>query len=384
VSNAVHWIDEYHLDGLRFDATQTIFDRSPEHVLAEMARRTRAVASPRSIILVGENEAQTCRLVQRAEEGGYGLDALWNDDYHHSALVALTGHREAYYTDYLGQPQEFVAAAKYGYLYQGQRYAWQKKNRGTPAWGLKPAAFVTYLENHDQLANSDSGRRMHQLTSPGRYRAAMALTLLGPGTPLLFQGQEFGATTPFLFFADHNPELAAAVRKGRAAFLQQFPSLTTSGTTARLAPPEDEQTFQRSKLDWTEFDRHGEWRRFHAELLALRRDERAFSPPSRCDVDGAVLSADAFAFRFFCERAEDERLLIVNLGADLEAGSFAEPLVAPPADCCWVAHWSSEAPEYGGGGTPGVVASEGWLIPGHSAIVLRPEKTDGGDGTARD
>jgi len=150
VSNAIHWIDEYHLDGLRFDATQTIHDSSREHVLAEIARRTRAAAAPRSIILVAENETQTCRLVLDATQGGYGLDALWNDDYHHSALVALTGRREAYYTDYLGLPQEFVAAAKYGYLYQGQRYVWQKKNRGTSSWGVKPAAFVNYLENHDR------------------------------------------------------------------------------------------------------------------------------------------------------------------------------------------------------------------------------------------
>ena len=215
VSNAVHWIDEYHLDGLRFDATQTIFDSSPEHILSEMARRTRAAASPRSIILVAENEAQTCRLVRPVEEGGYGLDAVWNDDYHHSALVALTGHREAYYTDYLGQPQEFVSAAKHGYLYQGQRYAWQQKNRGTPAWGLAPASFVSYLENHDQVANSLRGMRLHQLTSPGRYRALTTLTLLGPGTPMLFQGQEFASSKPFLYL--RRPRAGARGRGAQGA-----------------------------------------------------------------------------------------------------------------------------------------------------------------------
>ena len=136
------------------------------------------------------------KLVRPVERGGYGLDALWNDDFHHSAMVALTGRNEAYYTDYLGTPQEFVSAVKYGYLYQGQWYSWQEKRRGTPALDLPPAAFVTFIQNHDQVANSGRGLRAHQLTSPGRYRAMTALLLLAPGTPMLFQGQEFAASTP--------------------------------------------------------------------------------------------------------------------------------------------------------------------------------------------
>src|SRR5205823_2270699 len=135
-------------------------------------------------------------LIRPLEKGGYGLDAVWNDDFHHAAHVALTGHSEAYYSDYRGSPQEFISAAKYGYLYQGQRYSWQKKRRGTLSFGLPATAFVNFIENHDQVANSGRGERVHQLTSPGRHRAMTALVLLLPGTPLLFQGQEFAASAP--------------------------------------------------------------------------------------------------------------------------------------------------------------------------------------------
>ena len=135
------------------------------------------------------------------EQGGYGIDALWNDDLHHSAMVAMTGRNEAYYTDYFGKAQEFISAIKHGYLYQGQRYKWQRQRRGTPALDLEPEQFITFIQNHDQVANTARGERCHQLTSPGRYRAMTALMLLAPGTPMLFQGQEFAASAPFLYFA---------------------------------------------------------------------------------------------------------------------------------------------------------------------------------------
>jgi maltooligosyltrehalose trehalohydrolase len=379
--NGAYWIDEFHLDGLRLDATQSIFDDCDEHILTALSRRARAAAPDRAVYIVAENEPQQVRLVRSIPDGGYGLDALWNDDFHHSAVVALTGRREAYYSDHRGAPQEFVSAAKYGYLFQGQRYHWQKKPRGTRTRGLPPSAFVNFIENHDQVANSSDGSRVRLRASPGQYRALTALTLLTPGTPLLFQGQEFGATTPFLYFADHNPELAAAVRKGRAEFVQQFPSIASPGMASRLAVPDDEQTFLRCKLDWSECDRHQHWRRLHRDLIAMRVNEPAFSPATQGDVDGAVLTAEAFVLRWFAARPEDERLLLVCLGSDVVRPSFAEPLLAPPDGCDWRLHWSSEAPEYGGGGTPGVAGPDGWCIPGHSAVVLRPEKTHGRDGT---
>jgi maltooligosyltrehalose trehalohydrolase len=328
------------------------------------------------VILVNENEPQETRLVRPVEDGGYGLDGLWNDDFHHTAMVALTGRNEAYYTDYLGSPQEFVSAAKYGYLYQGQWYRWQKKRRGTPAFGLPPAAFVTFVQNHDQVANSGRGLRAHALTSPGRFRAMTALLLLGPGTPMLFQGQEFAASSPFLYFADHKPELAKLVCKGRAEFLAQFPSVAQPDVQACLPDPADPATFERCKLDPAERERKAAVVDLHRDLLRLRREEPVFRRVQRRgDVDGAVLGPDAFVLRYFGEdrAGADDRLLLVNFGRDLRPEPCPEPLLAPPAGRRWAVQLATEEPRYGGSGVaPPDTETEGWFLTGRCATVLRP------------
>jgi maltooligosyltrehalose trehalohydrolase len=377
-SNAAYWIDEYRLDGLRLDATQSVFDESDEHILSVISKCARAAAGDRRIILIAENEPQHVRLIRPLTEGGYGLDGLWNDDFHHSAYVAMTGRREAYFSDHRGSPQEFISAAKYGYLFQGQRYAWQNKSRGVRTRGVDPAVFVNFIENHDQLANCGDGSRVHAQTSPGRYRAMTALFILMPGTPMLFQGQEFGASTPFLYFADHRPELAAAVQKGRAEFVSQFASLASPEGQRRLSAPHDPRTFQRSVLDWREYESHADHRQLHEDLLTLRRHDTAWATHEGGGVDGAVLAVEAFVLRYDAAQPQDERLLIVNLGPDLVEASFAEPLVAPPDGFSWQLRWSSEHPRYGGTGTPEVVGPTGWRIPGHSAVVLSP--SSGADG----
>ena len=370
--NAFYWIHEFHLDGLRLDATQSIHDQSDEHIIAAIGKKAREAAHDRSIILVTENESQDVRLLRSLDEGGCGLDAAWNDDFHHSATVAMTGRREAYYSDYYGAPQELISTAKHGYLFQGQRYMWQKKGRGTRTDGIAPAAFVTFIENHDQVANFGDGSRSHARTTPGRYRAMTALLLLMPGTPMLFQGQEFGATSPFLFFADHEPELAAAVQQGRAEFLSQFPSMASLEAQARLPAPHDPATFERCKLRWEERDLHVAQGRLHQDLIALRRADAAFGQQAAGTVDGAVLEDEAFVLVYRTPVPQDERLLVINLGPDLEAPSFAEPMVAPPDRCAWTVLWSSEHPDYGGFGVTEIVTGEGWRIPGHSATVLAP------------
>jgi maltooligosyltrehalose trehalohydrolase len=371
LANAGYWIDEFHFDGLRLDATQNVYDRSPEHILRAIGRRVREAAPGRSTLIIAENEPQQTKLVRPSTQGGYGLDALWNDDFHHSAMVALTGHNEAYYTDYHGTPQEFVSALKWGYLYQGQRYKWQKQRRGTPTFGLKPATFVTFIQNHDQIANSFSGKRCHQLASPGRYRAITAVMLLGPGTPMLFQGQEFGASSPFYFFADHRQELAALVRRGRTEFLSQFPSIACPEIQPRLPDPSDPRTFERSKLDLSERQRHTETYTLHKDLLKLRRQDAVLRAQRPGGTDGAVLGAQAFVLRFFAEDGHD-RLLLVNLGRDLHFDPAPEPLLAPPENMAWRTLWSSEDPCYGGGGTPPLETEDNWHIPGEAAVVLLP------------
>jgi maltooligosyltrehalose trehalohydrolase len=284
--------------------------------------------------------------------------------------VRLTGHHDAYYSDHRGAAQEFVSAAKYGYLFQGQRYSWQKQRRGTPSLDLPPSAFVTFIENHDQVANSLRGDRVHRLTSPGRLRAMTALLLLGPGTPMLFQGQEFASSRPFLYFADHNRELATAVRTGRQEFLAQFRTLAVPDAIAQLPDPSDPDTFQRCKLDFADRRRHAGVYALHRDLIRLRRDDPVFSNPQRRGVDGAVLSRDAFLLRYFGPDGDD-RLMIVNFGCDLHHASVPEPLIAPPLGRVWELMWTSEHPRYGGLGTPPVETDDGWYVPGEAAVVMR-------------
>ena len=372
IANAGYWIDEFHVDGLRLDATQQIFDSSSPHVLEEITRGAREAAHGRGIIIVAENEPQQVKLIRPPDQGGYGMDALWNDDFHHTATVAMTGRNEAYYTDYHGAPQEIVSALKWGYLYQGQRYSWQKQRRGTPAFGIRPAGFINYIQNHDQVANSGLGLRVHLLTTPGRYRAMTALMLLAPGTPMLFQGEEFASSSPFVFFADHRPKLASAVSEGRADFFTQFRSMATAEMQQLIPDPEDPDTFERCKLDFNERERHADVYALHCDLLRLRKEDAAFSSQRAGAFDGAVLGSEAFLLRFFSEVSGD-RLLLVNLGRDLHLDAAPEPLLAPPEGRRWEILWSSESPRYGGSGTPPVETDEGWRIPGHATVVLFPQ-----------
>ncbi|MDM9644858.1 malto-oligosyltrehalose trehalohydrolase [Rhizobium sp. S163] len=379
--NAAYWIDEYHFDGLRLDATQALNDSSDEHIMALINREARAAAGDRTIYLVAENEPQDTRLVRGSGKNGYGLDALWNDDFHHSAMVALTGRNEAYYHDHLGRAQEFISSAKYGYLFQGQRYDWQDAPRGQPGFDLAPSNFVHFLQNHDQVANSGTGMRMNTLASPARVRALTALLLLGPQTPMLFQGQEFGASSPFYYFADHSGDLLEIVRNGRIDSLKQFPSLKDPAFAQRMPVPAERSTFEHSKLDWAERDANRHIIALHRDLLALRQQSRAISGYSGAapqisqgqGLDGSVIAQRAFLLRFFADAPEEERLLIVNLGEDVVVTSLAEPLLAPPARCEWSLAWSSEDFFYGGGGKRPVDLQRRWTLSADSAILLAPK-----------
>ena len=372
VENGAYWIDEFHFDGLRLDATQDIKDASATHVIADVVARARAAAPQRHVYIVAENEPQETRLVRKPASGGFGVDALWNDDYHHAACVALTGRREAYYHDYTGSPQEFISSLKYGYLFQGQWYAWQEQTRGSSALDLAGHAFIHFLENHDQIANTAFGQRLHQRTSPGRYRAFTALTLLGPATPLLFQGQEFASSAPFQYFCDHDGELREAIRAGRREFLAQFPSMLDPDVQATLPVPDDERTFERCKLDFSERETNAASYRLHRDLLSIRRSDPAIAAAAVARVDGAVIAPNAFVIRYGRGSADD-RLLVVNLGPDLFLTPVPEPLLAAPDNHEWRLLWSSEAVAYGGQGQAAVQTHPEWLVPGESVMLLGPQ-----------
>jgi maltooligosyltrehalose trehalohydrolase len=380
LTNAAYWIDEFHLDGLRLDATQSMYDASPDPITAAITRRVREAARGRSTLVIAENEPQDARLLRPPGKGGFGLDAAWNDDFHHSARVAAVGRTEAYLSDYRGTPQELVSTTRWGYLYQGQYYAWQKRPRGTPALDIPPRRFVTYLQSHDQVANSGHCR-LHQVTAHARARALTGWWLLGPGTPMIFQGQEFAASAPFDYFADHHPELMAKVRRGRSQFVAQFPSLATDDVQAALPDPADPATFARCKLDPEERARHAAWVTLHRDLLTLRRTDPVLSRQER--PEGAVLGDASFALRFFggggggSDDGSDDRLLLVNLGRDVQLRPLSEPLLAPPPRHSWRVAWTSEQPRYGGLGTPRLEDHGGWRIPPDCTLLLAPRATAG-------
>jgi len=372
ITNARYWIEEFHLDGLRLDATQQIFDESSPHIIAEVASAARAAAAGRSIIVVGENEPQDVKLLRPRDEGGCALDGLWNDDFHHSAWVAATGRSEAYFCGYHGSPQEFISAAKYGFLFQGEWYAWQHNRRGTPTLDISAERFIVFTQNHDQVANTAHGHRISRETSPARARALAALLLLLPQTPMLFQGQEFAASSPFLYFADHNPELAQLVWQGRAEFVSQFASIGSVPSDERVPDPSDIETFWRCKLDWCERTTNSDAVALHRDLIRLRRDDGTLSRRTPGLLDGAVLAEHVFALRFFGLDGDD-RLLVVNLGARWRPETIPEPLLAPPQDRRWVVAFSTDSPEYGGWGTPPVETEKnGWWVPAECAVLLRP------------
>lgn len=374
LTNVRYWIEQFHLDGFRFDATQAIFDTSAKHILAEINEVARAAAPHKTLYLVNENEPQDSRLFMPESEGGYGLDANWNDDFHHAAGSLLTGHCEAYYRDHPGKPQEFISGAKYGFIYQGQRYGWQSKRRGRSSLSARSTAFVHFLQNHDQIANSARGFRVHRLASPQQLRAMTALLLLGPQTPMLFQGQEWAASSPFLYFSDQSAELRGEVAKGRAKELSQFPSIATPEALANLRDPSAIETFNDSKLKHEEKSQpaHAEWLALHRDLIALRQGDAVFSQPRlRGDIDGAVLGPDAFVLRF--SNDGDDRLLVLNLGQDLNLDPCPEPLMAPPTGMRWAVVLATEDFKYGGcGWPPPETEQEGWFLHGRSAFVLKP------------
>jgi maltooligosyltrehalose trehalohydrolase len=371
VQNAVYWIEEFHLDGLRIDAVQELVDSSSEHILAEITRAVRKAAGARQIYMVVENQPQERRMVEPPERGGCGIDAMYNDDFHHAAHVCLTGHSDFYYRDYRGSPQELVSALKHGFLYQGQRSNMRNRPYGTPNLLTAPRHFLHFLENHDQIANSANGSRLGSLSSPARIRAFTTLLLLGPQTPCLFQGEEFGAVTPFLYFLDREGAAAKQVAAGRLEMLSQFQSVRDPAMAARLADPCDPDTFQRSKLDWTQADSNVGVVALHRELIALRRSHLALSQRSGARIDGAVLAEAALALRYSMEQPEHDRLLLANWGRDIVMDVLPEPLLAPPDGHHWVARWSSEHPDFNGAGRVPVDLDEVWILPAESALFFQ-------------
>ncbi len=265
VNNALYWIREYHLDGLRLDAVQTIKDDSPKHILAEMQEKVQALAAElqRTVVVIAETDENDSRYVEPAPKG-YGLNAVWSDDFHHALHALLTGERTGYYQDF-GRPEQIAKVWREGYVFQGETFAFWNGPRGTPAEDVPLPANVICIQNHDQVGNRAKGERLIALVSRGARKMAAALLLLAPHTPLLFMGQEYDESAPFQFFADfEDPNLKKAVSEGRRSEFKDF-------DFSEVPDPEDPQTFERSKLTWASADENREMLEWYRKLLQLRK-----------------------------------------------------------------------------------------------------------------
>lgn len=269
LDNALMWLRDYHFDGLRIDAVHAIVDTSAVHLLEELAGEVEAMAASlgRQVTLIAESDLNDPRVVRPSQLGGYGLDAVWNEDFHHALHAVLTGERSGYYADF-GSLGDVARCLERGAVYDGRYSAFRQRRHGRPATGLPGRAFVGFLQNHDQVGNRALGERSTALMSPGRLKVGAALVLLAPFIPMLFQGEEWAASTPFQYFTNHqDAELGRAVSEGRRREFKAF-----GWDPSAIPDPQDPQTFLRSKLAWEELDRapHAEVLAWHRDLLALR------------------------------------------------------------------------------------------------------------------
>ncbi len=269
LDNARAWLVDYHIDGLRVDAIHGIFDRSALPILEELAAEVRGLEAHlgRRPALIAESDLNDPRVIRHPDVGGYGFDAQWNEDFHHALHTVLTGERAGYYADF-GTLRDLATALSQGFVYAGRHSAVRGRRHGRPATGLCGHSFVGCLQNHDQVGNRARGDRVSHLVSGGRLRIGAALVLTAPFVPMLFQGEEWGASTPFQYFTHHEEPLGRAVSEGRRRELVAF-----GWDPAEIPDPQDPATFERSKLDWLEVGRapHAGILEWYRRLLRLRR-----------------------------------------------------------------------------------------------------------------
>ena len=342
VDNAVYWVREYHLDGLRLDAADRIVDLSPVHLAEEIGQAVHAEGEElgRRALVIAEIEANDPRWVRGRDVGGYGLDAHWSDDFHHALHVALTGERTGYYADFT-DPGALAKALCHG----------------RPAVDVPADRFVVCVQNHDQTGNRARGERIATLVSPEALRLAAAILLLSPYVPLLFMGEEHGETNPFLYFVSHgDPALVAAVREGRRRGFEAF------GWTGDVPDPQAEATFEASRPRWdqAESPAGARLRTLYRDLLRLRRSQPALRPGA-----AKVRVRQDEAARWVAVRYEREDEVLEGI-FNLSSGARVVPLDQTRR---WSVVLSSDAPGYGGSGE--VAMEQGLRLPRHAAVLLR-------------
>jgi maltooligosyltrehalose trehalohydrolase len=357
LSNVEMWIRDFHADGLRLDAAHAIVDDSSPHLLEKIVERARAAAPGRRVVVIAEDERNETRLVRPRAEGGYGLDGVWADDFHHQMRRAFAGDSEGYYRDYTGSMEDLARTLRQGWFYEGQRSENLGHERGTPADKAPPAAFVHCIQNHDQVGNRALGERLGADVSPAAFRAMSTLLLLAPYTPLLFMGQEWNASAPFLYFTDHNAELGRLVTEGRRKEFAGFKRF--AGT--EVPDPQALDTFTRSKLDWSEAERppHAGVRTLYRELLQLRASEPGLRERRRGQYDARALGTHGLVL----ERRGPGGTFLVFVCVK---GTLEHPLPGDAGLVLW-----SEAPRFGGSQQEAPLREGRLRLEGPSAAVVR-------------
>ena len=316
IENACHWVHEYHIDGLRLDATHAIADDGPRHFLAELTARVRESAAGRRVLVVAEDHRNLNRMLKPERDGGWGLDAVWADGFHHQSRRLLAGDSEGYYRDFSGRTDDLATTIRRGWFYTGQFSTHLGEPRGTDPTGIAATRFVICLQNHDQIGNRALGERLHHQIEQAAYRAASVMLLMAPETPMLFMGQEWAASTPFLYFTDHHAALGRLVTEGRRNEFRDFAAFADLTAREQIPDPQALETFLSSRLDWDERLRepHASTLRLYQALLALRRREPACRHVTAFHV--AALDDATIAIRR--DGSHDTLLVVVRLrGAGL-------------------------------------------------------------------
>jgi maltooligosyltrehalose trehalohydrolase len=324
VENALHWIHEYHMDGVRLDATHAIRDDGPRHFLAELAARVHESTPDRLVHVIAEDHRNLAVMTTPPGEGGWGLDAVWADDFHHQMRRLLAGDRDGYYRDFTGTTADVASTVRHGWFFTGQYSEHLQEHRGTDPVGLPPERFVVCLQNHDQVGNRALGDRLHHAVDGAAYRAASVLLLTLPHTPLLFMGQEWAASSPFLYFTDHEPALGRLVTEGRRHEFKDFAAFADERARERIPDPQALDTFLNSRLDWTErsAEPHASTLALYRAVIAFRRTELAAESATSFDIHAP--DDDTLVMRRTC-RDGRRALVVVRLrgAGDVPLGDHA-------------------------------------------------------------
>jgi maltooligosyltrehalose trehalohydrolase len=343
IENAVYWLEEFHFDGFRLDATQAILDDSPKHLIQAIAEETQK----RGGVVICEDPRNDRRIVLPPKDGGYGCDAVWADDFHHVVRVHMTGEDEGYLGYFKGTSEELVRTMQEGWLFTGQI---QKDGipRGTPGRDIDPARFVHCISNHDQVGNRAFGDRLHQNISPEAYRAASALLLLSPYTPMLFMGQEWGCSSPFCYFTDHEPVLGRNVTEGRRKEFKQFSAFRDPESRQKIPDAQAEGTFLKSKLQWPELlePEHTALLRLYQDLIRFRREN--LGDRRRGIWAFEQIAPSTFALRYRSTGKRADALLLVQLVSAQTVITAETKLLHPSKRSGWRFAISTNQPVYGG------------------------------------